>query len=451
MNKIILFYPSFLINKEEKTLYTDLPLSVIALASKLYNHYDVEIIDERIDTYEDKEIMDKLDDVFMVGISATTSYQIINGLNFAKKVREYDPNIKIVWGGWHASLMPQNTIEHELVDIIIIGQGEYILSELAKSIKNNESLENIPNLYYKSRDGSIVKTHELIHSRCQIPDTMKNGYKCVDVERYIHKGWGNNRLLGYESSRGCPYSCRFCSISSIYHQKWFKLGYKEIYQDIHWLKEKYQIDAVHFFDNNFFVDKKRALQLANEFNNNKLNIRWDGTIVIKQFLSLSRKEIELLKKSGFYRIIVGIESGDNEVLENINKQHTNEQVLELVKRCKEYGLLPSLSFMVGFPWNPDKDTKNTIELIQKIKNLYHETEILLFIFSPYLGTPLYEISKTYGMKFPDSLEGWAKFTYDKANTPWVSNKLEKKINRYLGFFGTKEMSAKEQQFYLGFE
>ena len=191
--------------------------------------------------------------------------------------------------------------------------------------------------------------------------------------------------------------------------------------------------------------------LAEMLKKGNIDIKWDGTIVIRQFLNLKRKEIELLKESGCYRMIVGVESGDEEVLTHIHKQHRKEEVLELIRRCKEFELLPSLSFMVGFPWNPQKDTEHTIGLIEEIKSIYHETEILLFLFSPYLGTPLYDIAKAFHMNFPEDLTGWAKFTYDRPNTPWLTEGLIRKINRYLRFFGTKEMAEEQRAFYKGFE
>ena len=110
-----------------------------------------------------------------------------------------------------------------------------------------------------------------------------------------------------------------------------------------------------------------------------------------------------------------------------------------------------MSFMVGFPWEPHKDTENTIKLIEEIKAIYHESEILLFCFSPYLGTQLYEEAKRYSMHFPDSLEGWAQFTYDKMNTPWLDEPLKNRIRRYLSFFGTSPQSETQRKFMKGFQ
>lgn len=451
MGKILLYYPSFSRDEKDKTLYTDLPLSVITLAAQLHNKYDTEIIDARIDHLVEYELIKKLQDVFLVGVSATTSYQIVNGLHFAGLVRRHFPQIRIVWGGWHPSLMPEETIQHELVDVVIVGQGERIIGRLADCIRRNGDLQSVPNIYYKDNTGKIHRSPQIAFHNLQMPENIVKGYQYVNIERYIHRGWGNRRILGYESSRGCAYSCRFCSISAVFQRKWYGLPAFCVCHDILWLKKSHGIDAVHFFDNNFFVEKDRAKKIAGLFLENDINIRWDGTVVVSQFLHFSRREIDLLKQSGFYRVIVGVESGDEEVLTKINKRHTNQQILELVRRCREYDIMPSLSFMVGFPWHPEQDTENTIRLIEEVKQVNENTEVLLFVFSPYLGTPLYDTAKEFGMQFPDSLEGWADFTYDRANTPWVSSRLNRKLQRYLRFFGTKELGENERGFYSGFE
>lgn len=441
MNKVLFFYPSFTGADQEKPLYTDIPMSVVAIAQALHNKVELEVIDERV---EDKKLA--LEDVIAVGISATTSYQIINGLRFAQKVREKNPNIKMVWGGWHASLMPYETIQHPLVDILIIGQGEVIWERLLDCLIQKKDLSLVPNILYKGHMGIVKESKREVFDHMQMPKSMRDGYRYINMERYIHSAWGHQRVLGYESSRGCPNACTFCSISAIFQRKWYGLPAINVYEDICFLKEKYHIDAIHFFDNNFFVDKKRALEFSNYIKRDNINVSWDGTVTVKQFLNFTQKEINCYKEAGCFRIIAGIESGDPVVLSKIRKNHSNEEVIALVHRCKDNGLLPSLSFMVGFPWNPEEDTKNTIELIEQIKSIEPKTEILLFVFSPYLGTPLYTVAKEYGMKFPDSLEGWAQFTYDRPNTPWVTSKQQRKIGRYLSFFGTKEIAESEKIF-----
>lgn len=452
MYKILLLYPSLLnaASQETTTLYTDIPLSIVTLAAQFHqSDYEVDIVDERLEEISASDLARKLQNTVMVGISAITSYQIVNGLRAIERIKRIDNQIPIVWGGWHASLMPEETIRHPLVDMVMVGQGEANIRKLADCLRDHRALDEIPNLLYKNQDGTVVKTTVQRDPNFQMQTNLIHGYENLSMERYIHSAWGNKRILGYESSRGCPYGCSFCSISAVFQQKWYGLPADNVYRDLRWLYDHYSIDAVHFFDNNFFVDKARALTLAQLLGDHS-PIRWDGTVAIRQFIKFTKQEIHKLKAGGLYRIIAGVESGDEEVLAKINKKHTNEQVLELVHRCREEGLQPSLSFMMGFPWNPEQDTERTMRLIEQIREILPGTEILLFVFSPYLGTPLYRAAIEYGMKFPTSLDGWANFTYDAIQTPWISRGLARKMGRYLQFFETKVMPANEESFFKRF-
>ena len=209
------------------------------------------------------------------------------------------------------------------------------------------------------------------------------GYTAVDLERYIHPQWGHRRVVGYESSRGCPYRCAFCSIGAVYKRHWHGLPAETVARDIARLRDEYGIDAVHFFDNNFFLDVRRAARFAEGLIESSTCVAWDGTVVAQQFVRFSPQTIERLRRGGLFRVIVGGESGDEEVLKKIHKAHTNRQILETARRCKEYGLMSSFSFMVGFPWNPEQDTARTIDLIGQIRHIDKNSEILLFVFSPY--------------------------------------------------------------------
>jgi len=437
MKKIILYYPKLTGDSESKPLYLGLPLSVLTLAAQLdESKYEIAIIDGRFDIGFDERL---LANCISVGISAMTSYQITDGLNFSQKVKELNSNIPVIWGGWHPSLMPEQTIGNSLVDIVITGQGESSFVMINEALEKRKDLRDIPNLIYKDSSGTIISTKKVFIRNINTLRPIEYAYRYVEMDRYIQPLWGNNRVIGYESSRGCPWSCKFCSIGSVYKKKWNALTAEQTFTGVKCLYEKHKIDAVHFYDNNFFVDEKRALEFSDLIIKMELPIKWDGTAVVEQFAGLSDEYIEKLVKGNFFRTIIGIESGDEDVLGKIGKGHSNKQVLQLVERCREHGILVSLSFMVGFPWKPEKDFDDTIRLTEKIRSINPQSEILMFIFSPYLGTPLYNTALEYGMVFPDSLEGWAGYTYEKSNVPWISDKLLRKINRYISMFGTKDM------------
>jgi len=442
MKKVILYYPKLSGKGDSQPLYRGIPLSVLTLASQLdENRYQVTVVDGRIEEDSYDGILKLLDDECVcVGVSAITSYQLMDGMNFSLQVKAYNPNIPIIWGGWHPSLMSRQTISSKFIDIIVTGQGESTFPKLVEKLEHKGNLMDVPNILFKDKMHNILSTGESFLKDIKTTKPIERSYQYINMENYIQSLWGNQRVIGYESSRGCPWNCNFCSISSVYGRRWNALTAEQTFNGIKYLNETHRIDAVHFYDNNFFVDEKRAQDFSRLMIEGNIPVKWDGTTVVEQFSSLSDEYIESLMESRFFRVIVGVESGDECVLKKINKRHRNNQVLQLVEKCKRHNIMASLSFMVGFPWNPEKDFEETVRLIEKIKGIYPNTEILLFIFSPYLGTPLYDVAHEYGMTFPDSLEGWSRYTYERSNTPWISDSLLRKINRYISFFGTKDIS-----------
>lgn len=451
MKKILLIYPQISLETDTKNLYIGLPLSILTLAAQFDpNDYEIKVLDGRIKFFDLNDMADWLEkDVVCVGISAITSSQIKSGLCYAEAIRNINEKIPLVWGGWHPSLMPEQTIKHPLVDIILVGQGETVLQELVNRLERSEDLTGLHNIWFKNNEGKIIKTEQKYASVFPESKPVNRAYRYVNMSNYIQPLWGNNRVLGYESSRGCPNCCKFCSVGSLYNGRWDCFTADRTVEEIKFLKDTYQVDAVHFYDNNFFVNFKRVVQICTGFIEKDIKLKWDGTAVVEQFINLSEQTMRLLKESGFFRAIIGVESGDEDVLKKIGKKHNNGQVIELVKKCRDNHIMPSLSFMLGFPWEPEKDVYETVKLIEKIKEIEPHTEILLFVFSPYLGTKLFDTAVDYGMVFPDSLIGWAGYTYDKINVPWINYKLARKIGRYIQFFGTKEISDDMLRFVRG--
>lgn len=455
MKKVLFFYPDVTGQDESKPLYQGMPLSVMAIAAQMdCEHFEILIIDERVEKDVNKRVIEWVDEnVVCVGISSMTGYQIKSGLAFAEFIRNINADIPIVWGGWHPSLMPEQTIMNDFVDIVIIGQGEITFNHLVKNLACNGELYDVPNLIYKKAKSGGEK--QIIRTLSQPLDDLtkikpiENAYRHVEVNNYIQPLWGHKKVLGYESSRGCPRRCDFCSIQSVYCGRWRALPAETVADGIEYIYNNYGIEAVHFFDNNFFVSESRVKKFASIIKQRQINVKWDGTVAVEQLAVMSDELIEQLRENGFFRAIVGVESGDQEVLGKINKRHNNAQVLEAVKKCVRHGIMVSMSFMVGFPWNPEKDLNETINLINEIKAIDPGAEILLFVFSPYVGTNLQFTAAQYGMKFPEDLSGWAKYTYERVNTPWISKNLLRKINRYISFFGTKDMSAQVKEFLTG--
>ncbi|OYO51554.1 hypothetical protein CG709_19050, partial [Lachnotalea glycerini] len=189
MYKVLLYYPRISGSEDTSDLYIGAPLSVMAIAAQIDRaEFDVKIVDGRF--YEETKVeIDEWisDDILITGISAITSYQITDGIQLAKRLKKRYPNMHVVWGGWHPSLMPDTTVVNDMVDIIIIGQGERIFPELIKCLQNNRDISQIPNLVYKDKDKNIQKTIRKPIEPITSFKSIINSYSLLDMNQYVNK------------------------------------------------------------------------------------------------------------------------------------------------------------------------------------------------------------------------------------------------------------------------
>lgn len=427
---IILVFPDL---KLEGLAWHRMPFSVLAVAAPLvHKGLNVKIFDERFEDNIKKAIHAFLPDAVCVGFSVFTGSQISGALEIAESIRKSFPRIPLVWGGWHASIFPEQTAGDPRVDIVVYGQGERTFLELVEALLDKRPIENTPGLCYKRGD-KIVKTQprepEDINNFSAMPLNL------VNLHNYIgpHDGLTNARTLSYISSQGCPNRCGFCADKTVYQRRWFGLESKRVITEVSVLVKKYSLEAVFFEDSNFFVNKRRVEEICRGLIDNQLNIKWEAMGHTRQLVRFDDNFWNLLKKSGCSRLLIGAESGDQEVLDLIKKDATVQDTINLVKKAKKHKMAPILSTMVGFPRENQNDFKKTINLAVKAKRLFQETEWKLFLYTPYPGTPLYRMALEYGMKEPRDLFGWSKHTLRDVKTPWIDEKFRAKI-RYIAFF-----------------
>jgi len=229
---IVLVYPN-----NSKSL-PKLPLSVLSLAGPLIkNGYNVIICDMAFDNYKDIDYKN----VLFVGISSYTDQGIKAGLEIAMYVRSIYPDIPIVWGGPHPTILPFQTIKNPYVDIICIDEGEITIIEIAKAISNNNSLENIEGIIWKDE-----KNNAILNKRRPFTDLDSieiYPYQIVDTQRYH---WSLKENFYYETSRGCPYFCTFCSFDT---NKFFRAkSPTKVVDDLEYITNKFHHRIISFLD-----------------------------------------------------------------------------------------------------------------------------------------------------------------------------------------------------------
>jgi radical SAM superfamily enzyme YgiQ (UPF0313 family) len=411
--EVILFFPKVQPHKH----HHEIPLSILALVPELKKRgYSVVLIDERIDRHALLRLETSLDRALCVGISSMTGYQIQGGIRAAERVRQLS-DVPIVWGGWHVSLLPEESIKSPHVDIIVRGQGEKTFAELVRVIEERGDFKAIPGITFKDGEETFSTADPSVVS---LDDLDPMPYDLIDINRY-------HPHFSYLSSIGCPMSCGFCADAVVYKRKWKGMNSLRLAEEIARLSKRlsWRIRSVYFIDNNFFVDSERVKTFCGELVRKGIRITWEALGHPRQLAKLDNGFYKLLKQSGCYRILIGAESGSQTILDYINKKAAVEDILLFVKRCKEHQIIPVLSFMCGFPKSPIDDLKDTVLFINEAKRINGNTKIKLFFFTPYPGSFLFQEAIQNGFQPPASLENWSRYTLNVRNMPYLDPGYEK--------------------------
>lgn len=423
-NAVILFYPK----TEKENVNKNIPLAILKVGSQLKGAgYDVITIDERFEENYENRLKKALDNAICFGVSVMTGYQIGGGLNASRFVKRIDKNISVIWGGWHPSILPEETLTNENIDIVVRGQGEQTMEEAVDVIKDKRNLKDIGGIGYKENGKVILNKCRAFQD---INEFYPISFDILNIESYIFKGPLGKRSIFWNSSQGCPYRCGFCCTPTVYERRWSGLEAEKIVEQVRILVNDYKVNAVTFAEDNFFVDLKRIEKLCKGFIENNFNINWVSDIRIDRVNQLSDEFMLLLKKSGCVKLFIGAESGDEEVLSLIDKKINVSDNYKAAEKLARHKIVTDFFVVVGFPGDPEKDLKETLKMISDIKALYPDHQFTPLIFTPYPGIPLMKTSIKHGLKVPDRLEGWVNWSVLSVNTPWISRKYLDKVNMY---------------------
>ena len=254
------------------------------------------------------------------------------------------------------------------------------------------------------------------------------------MERYVRSTFLGRRTLPHHSSYGCPFTCNFCAVVNLAKGRWRAQSAKRTAAVVRRLERDYGADAVEFYDNNFFVDEARVREFSERTVDREIG--WWGEARIDTLLGYAESTWKLMAESGLRMVFLGAESGSDEVLKRMNKggTATAEKTIEIARRMAEYGIVPELSFVLGNPPEPVKDTEQTIAFIRRVKRVNPSSEIVLYLYSPVpLAGVLYEEAKASGFRFPETLEEWISpewqaFSQRRSlSTPWIERSLRRRV------------------------
>ncbi len=424
-DKVILVYPALSPTGQG---HRGAPLSSLAVGSHLAaNGFKVKIVDLRVDPLDALEFGD---DVAYMGISAMTGYQIHSALKVCRVYRAKSPHIPLVWGGWHASLLPEETMRHPLVDIVVTGQGELTALALAEAIRDGASLDTVAGIFHKKGGGTVRNPERPLVGMDRIAPINYDLIRMDD--HFIYDPTTGVKMISYLASRGCPYRCGFCAITTVYNKRFFNTPVPQVLDELGDLVVRYKVNGIYFEDDNLFINKQRTTDVLQGMVARGMKVRWTGLARADRIIKFEPELLDLMRKSGCIRILIGAESGSQEMLDLMDKDVDLEETIQSAQMLDDYGIEGDLSFMVGLPDPHEMDI--TLDFIMMMRRRLKRMHIKLFFYTPYPGGRLYDIAKERGFVPPDNLEDWARFELHKVTTPWVTPEMERHANLFRFYF-----------------
>lgn len=380
------------LNKNEKKHH--IPLGILSLATILKNKsYNVKIIDldylylkksiEIGQTYdEDIEnissyILDRSPDVVDF-YTMCNSYH--TSIMIAKKLKERNPSIKIMFGGPQASLTAEKSmLAFPWIDVIGIGEGENTIEDIVDALCTDKGFDNIKGVAYR-KEGEIICNSEL-NLIADLDELPFIDYSLINME--------DINAVPLDVGRGCPFGCTYCSTKTFWKRAFRLKSSQRILSEIKYMIDNYNIKNFDFVHDLFTANKVKVIEVCDLVIEENLKIKWGCSARID---TLDEEVISKMAQAGCYAIFLGIETGSQRMQKLINKNLKLHKVYEVIDILKKYNIEVTASFIYGFPNETFQDIEDTLNLINNLngRNVNH---LQLHLLSVLPGTELLSIVK----------------------------------------------------------
>lgn len=333
----------------------------------------------------------------VVGIT-TMSYTFPASLKIARITKNAVPNSLIVLGGPHATFMwAEILMINPEVDIVVIGEGEYTMLELIKTLTEGGSLKRIRGIAFREKK-KVIKTppRPLIKNLTSLPFPARH---LVNMDKYRTL----ESFTPLISSRGCPFRCVFCASRAMWGAH-VRFRYpKDVVDEIEHIIQKYRFKTVNFADDVFTLNKPRVIKICEEINERVLDVEWECST--RPDL-LTKELMKKMRKAGCKSILLGAESASQRILNILNKGFELKDIEKVVKWAKEIGINVRLSFMIGCPGEDIKSAFKTLRFAKYLKEIGAKTACFS-LFKVYPGALINKKLKEYGITWVD--KDWEKY------------------------------------------
>ena len=435
-----------------------LPLSLLALAAALEGKAESRILDGNVEPDLREKLLAALDATphALLAVTVMPGPQVAPAIAISRAVKERHPSLPVVWGGYFPTLYASAAINAPYVDVVVRGPGEETLADLARilpgagaptalsSASDTSALRSIPGITFKEAGAAVHNVDRPFRPPDHFPPAPLE--KLGDLARWLQPTVLGRRTAVHQAAIGCRYRCSFCGVVSMFDGKTHLSGPARVAAAVRRLATDHGADAVQFYDNNFFDREETTIPLLEALATARLPYwcyaRPDA------LAGFSTRSWELARRSGLSMAFLGAEASSDEVLRSMHKGARVESTLEAARRCREYGVVPEFSFVLGGPSDPEGEVERTFEFIRRLKALHPACEVILYFWTPTprrspealrRGTPLSiaPVATKDGespLDLPESPEEWTEprwvdFVCHR-NAPWITPAIRRRVDDF---------------------
>lgn len=357
------------------------PLGLAYIGSMLETHgVKVRIVD--VATGERLEIAD----FGIIGIHCHSSAHFPSVLKIATNVKRMIPDVQVVIGGIFPTFYYRQILKYNCIDIVVLGEGEHAMLELA-SAGERSLLRNVNGIAYREEGKSFVTQARLpISDLDSLPLPARH---LLPMNEYgIQKG-------NLTSSRGCPWSCIFCSASAFYGRRFRCHSPTRVVDEMEHLMKQYSPDLLTFVDDLFTYNKDRVSMISDLIRERGLNVKW---VCNSRVDTVDEQLLKKMNDSGCIGIFFGIESASQQIINTSKKRFKIDQAKKAIRWAKQSGIEVTASFTIGLPGETQKSINQTLNFIKETR----PDNVSVGILVPYLGTEVHKRMKEFGISIVDN-------------------------------------------------
>ena len=326
------------------------------------------------------------------------------------------PEVFLVLGGPHASLYPEHIFQKTHARAVVFGEGEETLCELLEVLEDKGDLAGVRGLAYRDKDGRICRTEPRlqIEDLDSIPFPYYEAFKDFNFQNYNGFVGLPRPTAAVITSRGCVFDCAYCGSVNFWGKKWRRRSAQNVLDELEHLVRDMGARSIYMFDDNFPVNKKRAMDICQGIIERKLDIQWACCSHVKM---VNEELLKVMKQSGCVSIDFGVESGSDTILRNINKNQTRKDIEKAFALVHQAGIKPRAYLMVGNKGETTGTIDETVDMIGTIKPHSSIGATILWLLP---GTDVFReasargfIDDSYWLKSDDVPYNLQEYTYDQ--------------------------------------